>query len=272
MENKYITDLRWRLQQLSSQELSELIQSETRKEAHDDDLVLMALRILEERDAGKPIELGPKSQAALEDFRKKAEARARKAVRPMVRLMRAASIVLVLGCFLFLLPQKATAGSMWKILTDWTDDFFQYRNIGSEPTQPEEYVFRSDNPGLHQVYEAVVEHLGVTEPVVVQWLPEGNELTKLELIETNGKASVYASFQNGTVETVLAYNRMEIDHSPLYFKEDQMIEEYEVGGIRHNYMRNEGIWTVSWTRENLKCSIYLDCQEETLKQVIRSIY
>ena len=45
-----------------------------------------------------------------------------------------------------------------------------------EPTQAiEEYEFRTEHPGLQEVYDAVAG-LGVTEPVVPMWIPEGYTL------------------------------------------------------------------------------------------------
>lgn len=272
MEDNRI-DLRLKLEQMTTPELTERLQMETEKEIPDDDLVLLILDILEERDADKPVELGHKSQAAWSNYQAKARARARKSVIRLNWIAKAASFVLIIGVLAAaFLPQQATAGNFWKILTSWTDDLFRYENIGTEETTPKEYVFETDNPGLQQVYEAVVEKLGITEPVVVKWLPGKPELEELLFYETPAMNSVYARLVDGESETILVFDKMEIDLSPQYDKVEAQVEKYELNGVTHNYLRNGGMWLISWTKHNIKCSIIIDCQEDVLKQIIRSIY
>lgn len=273
MKNKNIADLRRELNQKSSQQLRELLDRETGKETPDDDLVLTALHILEDRNADQPAELGPKSEAAWKAYQDRIRQREPKPTLQVPRLVKAASLVLVLfGLCLAYLPKQAHAGSFWKIITDWTDDIFQYVNIGEKETEPEEYVFQTDNPGLQQVYDTVVDYLEITEPVVTKWLPEGSELIDISTSETDGKKSVYAKFAIDEGEIILAFNKMEEDRSPYYYKSEDQVEEYEINGVIHSYMRNGSVWSVNWVRHNIKCSIYVDCQEDIVKQIIRSIY
>ena len=273
MENVNIADLRRELNQMSSQQLRELLDRETGKETPDDDLVLTALHILEDRNADQPAGLGPKSEAAWKTYQDRVRKREPKPTLRVPRLVKAASLVLVLfGLCLAYLPKQAHAGSFWKIITDWTNDIFQYVNIGEKETEPEEYVFQTDNPGLQQVYDTVVDFLEITEPVVTKWLPEGSVLIDISTSETRGKKSVYAKFAIEENEIILAYNKLEDDRSPQYYKTEDQVEGYEVNGIIHSYMRNGNVWSVNWARQNIKCSIYIDCQEDVLKQIVRSIY
>lgn len=273
MENVNIADLRRELNQMSSQQLRELLDRETGKETPDDDLVLTALHILEDRNADQPAGLGPKSEAAWKIYQDRVRKREPKPTLRVPRLVKAASLVLVLfGLCLAYLPKQAHAGSFWKIITDWTDDIFQYVNIGEKKTEPEEYVFQTDNPGLQQVYDTVVDFLEITEPVVAQWLPEGSELVDISTTETDGKKSVHAYFMNGKKEIILAFNKMSTDRSPQYDKVASHVQVYELNGIVHSYMRNESAWSINWTKQNIKCSISIDCQEDILKRIIQSIY
>lgn len=267
-----IIDLRPKLEQRPTQELAAILQTETEKELPNDDLVLLILDILEKRDAGKPIELGPQSQAAWENYQEKAIARAKKRVIPTKWIARAASFLLIGGILAaVMLPQQATAGSFWKILTSWTEDLFEYVNIGEE-NEPQEYVFQTQIPGLQQVYEAVVEELGITEPVVPMWLPGKPELVELECIETPGKNSVYALLREEESEIVLIFDKMAKDFSPTFYKAEAAVIEFEWRGINHNFVPNVDNWLISWTRQNIKCSITLDCQEGILENIIKSIY
>ena len=239
MEDKIIDSLR-KLEQLDSQQLEEMLHAETQKETPDDELVLQILDILKTRDAEKTIELSPKSQIAWKKYQAKARARGRKSVIRVGWIVKAASFVLIAGLLgAAFLPKDATAGSFWKILTSWTDDFFQYENIGAEETEPKEYVFQSDNPGLQQVYEAVVEELGITEPVVATWLPGKPVLKELLFYETPVMNSIHAGFVDGDKEIVLIFDKMVEDVSPTFTKSDSTVVE---------------------------------CQEDILGDIVKSIY
>lgn len=273
LENKRI-DLQQELEQMSSRELKALLDAETGKETPDDDLVLTAVHILEKREAGRTVALSAGEEKAWEKYQAKVRARTRKGnARYSGWLVRAASLMLVAGLVLWaMVPKEASAGSFWKVLTNWTDTIFQYVNIGAKEETPEEYVFQSDNPGLQQVYEAVVEELGVTEPVVVQWLPEGYVLTEIKVIDTPAKKGIHAYFSNGENEVFLIFDKMKIDFSAQYDKEITKVNEYELNGSTYNIFQNGNGWIINWAKQNIKCSIYINCQEEKLEQIVKSIY
>lgn len=271
---KNISDLRKDLTQLDSLQLQNMLHQETEKDTPDDDLVLAILGILEDRDKEKPVELGPNSQTVWDQFkRKKYRNAAKKSRRYTNWAVKAASILLVIGALTWaFVPQQATAGSFWKILTSWTDDFFQYENIGAEETEPKEYVFHSDNPGLQQVYETVVEELGITEPVVPMWLPGEPSLISLKVLEAPVLKSVRVIFDSDNGEIVLIFDKMAKDVSPSFTKTDKSVVEFESNGIIHNFILNTENYVISWTKQNIKCSISIDCQEDILEDIVKSIY
>lgn len=263
-------DLRQELEQFSPAQLEEMLREETTKEKPDDDLVLLLLRILEERKGKTTAALDERGEAAWEAYQAK-----RKKASRRIHFgwgMRAASLAVVI-CLLFaLIPQQATAGSFWKVLTSWTDDFFEYINSGASNTEPAVYEFHSENPGLQEVYDAVTEELEITKPVVAQWLPEGYELEEIIPIDTPTEEGIYARFVNGDDEAVLSFRKMETDFSPQYDKSKEPIEKIEINGVAHYYMWNNDNWTISWARQNLKCAISVDCTEGELEKIIDSIY
>lgn len=256
------------LEQLPSEQLAQMLRKETEKEEPDDDLVLQLLHTLENRKQEDLPALGERGQAAWARYQAKR-------VRGRVRFswaMRAASLA-VMVCLLFtLIPQQAAAGSFWKILTRWTEDFFEYVNIGASPTEPEPYVFHSENLGLQEVYDAVTEDLGITDPVVPQWLPEGYELKELKQADIYSRKGISACFRKGETEAVLTFDEMKVDLTPKYEKSDIIPQQFEAEGVLHSYMWNKTKWVVSWTRQNIKCAIGINCSEEELQAIIQSIY
>ena len=79
-------------------------------------------------------------------------------------MLKAASVLLILGIMFFSLPAAAEAKNVPEVLTWWSDSLFQLFSPGRKPNS-EEYVFKTDHPGLQQIYDAVTE-AGITVPDV----------------------------------------------------------------------------------------------------------
>lgn len=259
------------LEQLRTEELAAMLREETEKDLPNDELVIGILRILEERSKENRKPLTVTQRRAWEDFQAKVKKRNRRGYSRR-GILRAAILALAIGFALVSIPMRSQAGSFWKILSSWTDDIFQYVNTGSKGAEPEEYVFQTENPGLQQVYDAVVSELGVTEPVVPMWLPGEMELVELEVFHTDAQDGIYVRFGDGDKYVVMTYYLMEQDQSPAYDKIAINPGDYEFNGITHSILRNNNTATVSWVKHNLKCSIHIDCQEDEIKEIIKSIY
>lgn len=266
-------DLRWELRQMSSEQLKALIREETEKEVPDDFRVLEAVHILEQRQADAPEALTEREKAAWKQYRQHRQEHERSSGSITGGLVKAAVLALAVGLLLVMvIPQESHAGSFWKIFATWTDSIFEYKNLGDTEATEEAYVFRTDNPGLQQVYDAVVEELGITEPVVPMWLPEIYKLENIELISTPAREAVIANFKSTGNTLVMTFSTMKTDISPQYDKEDENIKPFEKNGVVHSIINNSDSAIVSWTRQNIKCSICVECREDVLKEIIRSIY
>ena len=160
---------------------------------------------------------------------------------------------------------------MHEKLARLTDSIVEFFSPGMANDNIKEYVFETDNPGLQQVYDAVVG-LGVTEPVVPMWLPEGYELVECKVVETSHKQGIAASFQNEQRYIAYRIDIHGVDVSHEYHWGGDIIAEYECAGIRHTIMRNNDRWVVTWFTDNIECSFTLDCQEDTLYNILKSIY
>ena len=255
----------------STEELRTMLHAETDKDVPDDDLVLSILHILEDREPEEPDIGSAREEAAWKLFRKRVRARRKRKHLYYSNLLRIASVVLAV-CLLFtLVPQQAEADNWWQRLTKWTSDFFGFFREEDDTFRIEDYVFETDNPGLQQVYDAVAE-LGVTIPAVPMWLPEGYELAEFTIEETRIKQYVCAQFINAGSECVLQINILNGEAAKAYFKNDVDVMQHEIGGTIHNLVNNEDDWIVSWTKDNIECSIFIDCSEDVLYKIIESIY
>ena len=259
------------LENLSSDELRTMLHTEAEKDVPDDDLVLSILHILEDREPEVLVSGTEKEKVAWKLFQKRVRARRKNAWVLKSNLLRVASVLLVV-CLLFaLVPQQAEADNWWQRLTKWTDDFFGFFRHEEETFRLEDYVFETDNPGLQQVYDTVVE-MGVTIPVVPMWLPEGYELVEFTVEKSRIKQYIHARFLNDSGECILQINLLNTVDTKDYFKNEIPIQRYETGGMTHNLVQNTGKWIVSWTKDNIECSIFVDCPENVLYEIIESIY
>ena len=215
------TSLRERLEPMSTAELDALLQAELHREPPDKETLLVLVELLKQREAGNPVQVTPEIEEAWTAYRRdmdKLDRKYSRRRRVSVWLARAASVAVIVGVLLAaLVPQSAQAESFWKRLARWTDSIFEFINPGAEESEPEEYVFRTDNPGLQQVYDAVVE-MGVTEPVVPMWLPEGYELVELTTEPTRSKKYVYAMLSDGNERISLKISVKAIPHNVKHAK------------------------------------------------------
>lgn len=271
MEENIMIALRLRLKQLSSQDLEDMFRAEARKDPPDYDLLLTILHILEERNAEAAVELTPEEESVWKNYQKRVKSRAGKPAKPWAHVLRIACMLLIIGVLFCVIPQTAEADGFWDRIARWSADFFEFFNPYSVEKPKEEYVFQTDNPGLRQVYDAVVE-LGITDPVVPMWLPEGYELVECKRFEDPLRIYVFSVFSNGEDFVVLNYAINHSGRTRQYPKDKLDVEIYEVNGVRYNIVRNKDRWNIIWEKNKTENYFTLDCQEDTLHRILMSIY
>ena len=260
------------LKELSTSELDRMLQAELRKETIDDDLVRLVLSVLEDREQDYPVEINEEIAAAAEKFGNSIVAPqiapARKKWPPVLK---AASILVVVGMLLFALPQAVQAESFFDLLARWTESVFEFFNPVAERDEQPEYVFETDHPGLQQIYDAVVE-MGVTEPVVPMWVPEGYGLVEAKKYIEPTETIFFAYLSNNKsfiqFNVVVASDGITYQHS----KDDEAVEVYESSGVKYYIISNLEKLTVTWIVNKTECTIATDCQDEELYKLLKSIY
>lgn len=265
---KYDIDLRSEWRHLSSPELESILQAELGKESPDDDKVLTLLHILESREPDEPPVLSEREQSAFDNYKKRISSRQNNPVIFSRWLSVAASIVLVLGLLISVMPKQAEAETFWDMLQRMRSSVLEFFSGEGKKAQIE-YLFETDNPGLQQVYDAAVE-MGAEYPMVPMWLPEGSVLSDLEITETPLMKGLCATFSDDDIVYKMDIYTGEPFHQ--YYKDDSHYESYELGGVEYSIAKNNDRWIVIWTKKNIECSIFIDCQEDTLRRILKTIY
>ena len=249
-----VTGLREALEQLDTARLDEMLQAELEKETPDPDAVRLIVSVLEEREEAIPTDISPREQAAWQQYKRATK----RPAKPRRRLAVAASAALVIGLLFTVVPQQAEAGRFWEMLQRWSENVIAY--FSGEGTRVDaEYVFKTDNPGLQRVYDAVVE-LGITEPVVPMWLPEDFVVLTLETKVTPMAQSAFAWFSGDNGELVYKITVYTGEPAHQYYRDDSYYETFEYGGTVYNITRNNDRWAVVWSKDNIECLLTADCQ------------
>lgn len=257
--------LRETLEQLPTPQLDTMLKAELEKELPDDDTVRTILKVLREREAGYPVQTNDQIRKAWKKYEKQTAQAGRDFKTPLLKV---ASILILCSLLLLALPHEASADSFFQRIAAWTDNFFQLF-CREEPGK--EYVFQTDNPGLQELHDTVTG-LGVTVPAVPMWLDKPYELEYCHKIVTPTTAKVTASFLHGSSCLMYEINIYSDNIAREYHKSNPGAQEYESNGVIHYIFQNNGLWSAVWTRDNIECSIFIECQEERLYQIIDSIY
>ena len=230
----------------------------------------MIMSVLEDRDLDTPVEINEKIEVAWEKYQAYAPVKERRHISLRGWPMRAVAAVAVIVVLFFVMPQNAEAKGFWERFARWTDSIFEFFSPGDEHID-EEYTFKTDNPGLQQVYDTVVD-LEITEPVVPMWLPEGFELVECKVNKNESKEFVYACFSDGVGRATLDISMRSAVSPRQYSKDESRATTKEIAGVVHNILHNNDWWIVVWTKDEIECAIATDCQEGTLYKILKSIY
>lgn len=185
-------------------------------------------------------------------------------------MLNVASVVLVLGILFFALPGSAQADDLPEILGWWSDNVFQLIRPGQKPNI-EEYVYETDHPGLQQFYDTVTE-LGITEPIVPRWVPDGFELAELKSYPVYNASTLYVHLKsngNSLFFTIIAYD----DKTILQHEKDTSnCSIWDLAGTEHYLLSNNGEQIITWMASGIECTITTDCSEEDMYRIVKSIY
>ena len=259
------------LKELPTHELDALLQKELHKETVDDELVRLILNVLEERERDYPVEVDAEIEAAAERFAQSLDNHKVGTTKKRTHwIIKVASILLVVGVLLFTIPQAANAETFWEMLVRWTDSVFEFFTPGDSDDKQPEYAFKTDNPGLQDLYDTVV-NLGITDPVVPMWVPEGYAIKELSVFEEPSEVTIVLIMKYGERELQLSVC-MQKTSSPLnHMKDSQNVEIFEKNGIEHYIFSNNDQLNATWSIRNVECTVVIDCQED-IYRILNSIY
>lgn len=185
-------------------------------------------------------------------------------------MLKVASTVLVLGFLFFALPGAAQANDVHEVLSWWSDSVFRFFAPGKQPNT-HTYVYETDNPGLQQLFDVVTE-LGITDPVVPRWVPDGFELTEIKTHHALDFSAIHAHLKSKDHQLLLSFvinnDKTNFQHE----KDNESVYIWELSGYDHYMISNKGEYIVTWMAYGIECTITTDCSEEDAYKIVKSIY
>ena len=266
-----MTFSREQLEQMATERLDEILNRELKETLPDGDLVRNVLDILEKRECGYVPEFSAEINDAWTNYLNRQRSQRNRLWQKSWFLRMVAAIAVI--CILFsMVPQTVEAEGLFERLARWTDNFFQMFRSVDEKEQTLEYEFRTDNPGLQQVYDTVTA-LGITEPIVPMWMPGNGDLVSLDKVHARNVYYVVAVFGNDEAQDTMYQVTIYLKNAPSEFPKDPVNAEiYEFEGTDYHVVPNDGKWTVAYTKDNVECFVIIKCQEEELYKMIESIH
>lgn len=275
MKNDNMPSVQELFQQMSTEELRALLDKELHTEPVNDHGIRLIMGVLRERNKDTAVQVSPETLKAWEKYRKATDqiyAPARRNLQIRRWLTRAAAAAAVLALLLLpVIPQEAGAESFWETLTRWTSEVMEFFGYRDNEDRLVAYEFRTDNPGLQEVYDKVIE-LGITVPVVPMWLPEGYELVECQVVEYPVSTKLHSRFVNTEETIIFSIEVFEAEVSRKYQKDETAVDTIESAGILHQQFSNLDTNVIIWTRENIECSLFVSSHEASLDRIIKSIY
>lgn len=275
MESNNVTSIRQMLEQMTTEQLRDMLDRELHTEPVNGDSIRLIRSILRDRNGNITVEMTPNLERAWEKYQRdtdkiwKASRRTRRIRSWTLRAAAAAAVFVLL--LVPIVPQEVGAESLWDALVRWTTEIVEFFGPKDNAHRIVEYEFKTDNPGLQQVYDAVVG-LGVTDPVVPMWLPEGYELAELGIEQYPASTRVHSRFKNVEDSIVFFVDIYSEDVARMYQKDEDVVDSYECGGIVHQIFKNNDILTSVWSRNRTESSLSMNCQEDMMHRILKSIY
>ncbi len=257
-------------QEMSTQQLDAVLQQELQKENPESEVVLEIIRILEDREADRPVEISRKISDAWKKYKDRTIPQKRN-IRKRGWYISAAAVAAVV-LLITTVPKAVGASNIFDVLVRFTDSVVQFFAPNDDPGDLQnEYTFQTDNPGLQQLYDEVVR-LGVTEPVVPMWLPEGYELAELKVVPMPENTKIYGKFVIEDKYIAITFKISEEITSTRYEKVPGEMMVHEAAGTGHAIVVNDENLSATWAKDGVESLVATNLEEQDLYKIIESIY
>lgn len=290
------------LNQLSTQELVELLRTDMELMEHEnenEEMILAILEVMEKREKARADGRLPDTKQAWEEFQTlyntpegenlslysteapevredKPSAAARRG-RPTLR--RILVIAAVVACLVvFALPAATGHENFLTMIGVWTDDSFQFGSSGVPSQNPVAHttpVVEKRPSNTYDTLEDALVAYKITDVAAPGWIPEGfeldsvivRELPKLKRIEFD---TFYEKEDNSIFINYILHQDKE--NISVYEKDRAPVQIYKVNDVTHYLFENNGQSVAVWSYGSFECIIRADLPMSDMEKIIDSMY
>lgn len=203
-----------------------------------------------------------------------AQSRRRESISRVVKGMgKAVAVIAVVLCLAALVaPPVFGAENLVELLGRWTDEEFSFaQSQQTEGQKHEDYVFQTDHPDLEKIHKTVAD-LGITQPAVPMYVPQGYTLAELRTAEVMDGVWVFAVLTSGEEVIHISVRNCSKGAETKYLKDSGDAYWLELNGIAHYIFTNEGVRVAAWKTGNLECNIALTDENLDIVEILTSVY
>lgn len=177
----------------------------------------------------------------------------------------AAALAIVIFAAGSLIP-TANGSNLWSAFVEWTKETFGFSKDfhGEHEGYPEQ---------LGKLYDLIGDYGLSPMELLPKYIPEGYT-EETTLCDKRENVTVFlCQLSKGDHYIVLQYRLLNNnDNTTEYQKNDTSPEEYEVNDLIHYIVQNLNVYTASWSRGSIECSIQNVPSHDELINMINSIY
>ncbi len=272
MQDNSVVSLRKMLEQLPTEQLDKMLHLELQKEPPDPDAVRLIMHILEDREKDLSVEVTPEQEAAWERYRQRiAESNLspKKRLRPRWHRWSAMAASVVLVLFL-LIPLRADAEGFLGVLSQWKRDFLEFV-VPGEVRKDSFREYKTNHSGLQHLYNEAIE-FGLENPVLPEWFPEEFSFAWSDVIKTPTSDRLTVMLSNQQEYATFEIKKYDKQAYRQYFRGEYYKKTYEKDGVTSYITMNNEKWVVIWVKDNIEYFLTIDCQEDTLRRILESIF
>jgi hypothetical protein len=177
----------------------------------------------------------------------------------------AAALAIVIFAAGSLIP-TANGSNVWSAFVEWTKETFGF----NKDFQGEHIEYPKQ---LEQLDNLLRDHGLASTELLPRYVPEGYEEVDTRCDVKSNVTIFMCRLDNGEASIILQYRLIKNNEdSTEYQKNDSSPEEYIVSDLSHFIIQNLDVYTVTWSKGTMECSIQNVPSHDELIKMINSIY
>lgn len=183
----------------------------------------------------------------------------------------AVAAVLIVVCFVAVLPPALGYENVFVMVGDWNDSLFRFVMSGNADST------EAPTGETYASLQEALDHNGVSVPVAPQ-IPSEFELVRVRVMNypEYGRVDYNAYYRVAQSDernmSIYIVQRDKPISNRSYEKDETLVQIYQVNGIEHYIYENNGRISITWYTDVFECSVQAHISTEEAIELVDSIY